>query len=67
MVSMRGDATIRALAALVLLAFLVLAVAVYDPLPVDVDFEWALFLVLGCAIAVLAVLYHRGMFDSKNP
>ncbi|WP_330632106.1 hypothetical protein [Halocatena halophila] len=63
---MRGDATIRALAALVLLTFLVLAVAVYDPLPVDVEFEWALPVVLGCAIGVMVVLYHRGVFDHKD-
>lgn len=58
MMDMRRDATVRGGAALVLIAFLVGVVSLYDPLPQPIDFRIALPIGLVVGIVVIAVWYR---------
>lgn len=58
MMDMRRDATVRGGAALVLIAFLVGVVSLYDPLPQPIDFRFALPIGLVVGIVVIAVWYR---------
>ncbi|RRJ33514.1 hypothetical protein [Halocatena pleomorpha] len=58
MMDMRRDVTVRGGAALVLIAFLVGVVSLYDPLPHPVEFHIALPISLVVAIVVIGV-WHR--------
>lgn len=58
MMDMRRDATVRGGAALVLIAFFVGVVSLYDPLPQPIDFHIALPVSLVVGIVVIAVWYR---------
>ncbi|UPM43053.1 hypothetical protein [Halocatena salina] len=58
MMDMRRDATVRGGAALVLIAFLVGVVSLYDPLPQPIQFHIALPVGLVVGTVVIAAWYQ---------
>lgn len=60
MVDMRRDATVRGGAALVLIAFLMGVMSLYDPFPQPIDFHIALPVGLVVGIVAIAMWYRIG-------
>lgn len=65
MVNMRRDATVRGGAALVLIAFLIGVVSLYDPLPQPIDFRTALPIGLVIGVVAIAAWYRMGGLKRK--